>query len=186
MQPKIPRWRVGFVSENFIMVTIKKILFPTDFSELSKAAEKSACDMADEFGAELHVLHVLHDLFLTMPQTAAALLIPPKVLEDWITSAEEEIQKIPPAAWASDKQVVRVVRIGSTYDTIVQYVKDQAIDLIVMGTHGRTGLRHALLGSIAERVVQLAPCSVLTVRPERLAKIEQTEHVPHEAVLKTA
>ena len=184
MQPKIPRWRVGFVSEDFIMVTIKKILFPTDFSEFSKAAEKSACDLADEFGAELHVLHVLHDLFLTMPQTAAALLIPPKVLEDWITSAEEEIQKIPPAALASGKNVVRAVRIGSTYDTIVQYARDDAIDLIVMGTHGRTGLPHVLLGSIAERVVRHAPCSVLTVRPDRPARA--TQNVSEQPVLKTA
>ncbi len=168
------------------MPDIKKLLFPTDFSEFSKAAEKSACDLADEFGAELHVLHVLHDLRLTMPQTAAALLIPPQVLEDVINVAEEEIQKTPPTAWASGKQVVRVVRIGSTYDTIVQYAKDNAIDLIVMGTHGRTGLPHILLGSVAERVVQHAPCSVLSVRPDRLAKVTHAEHVPQEAVLKTA
>ena len=185
MQPKIPRWRVGFVSEDFIMVTIKKILFPTDFSEFSKAAEKSACDLADEFGAELHVLHVLNDLFLTMPLTAAALLISPDSLEKEVTFAEREILKIPPTVLAG-KQVVRAVRIGSTYDTVVQYAKENAIDLIVMGTHGRIGLRHALLGSIAERVVQLAPCSVLTVRPEQLVKVKQTEHVPQTAVLKTA
>lgn len=185
MKCKIPRWRVGLVSESCIMVAIKKILFPTDFSELSQVAEKSACDLADQFGAELHVLHVLHDLFLTMPQTAAALLIPPKVLEDVVNSAEEEIQKVPPAAWAENRKVVRVVRIGSTYNTIVQYARDNEIDLIVIGTHGRTGLTHVLLGSVAERVVQHAPCSVLTVRPERLTKVTQAEHVPQGTVLKT-
>lgn len=147
-------------------MNIQRILFPTDFSELSQSAEKSACSLADKFGAELHVLHVLHDLFLIMPQTAAALLVPPEVLESVINSAEEEIQKFPPAAWASGKKVVRVVRIGSTHDTIVQYAKDNAIDLIVIGTHGRTGLPHVLLGSIAERVVQHAACPVLTVRSD--------------------
>jgi universal stress protein A len=150
-------------------MNVRRILFPTDFSELSKAAEKCACDLADQFGAELHVLHVLHDLFLIMPQTAAALLVPPKVLEDVLVSAEEEIQKIPPPEWGFGKNLVREVRVGSIYDTIVQYAKDNAIDLIVIGTHGRTGLSHALLGSVAERVVQHAPCSVLTVRSDRSA-----------------
>lgn len=154
-------------------MNVQRILFPTDFSELSKVAEKSACDLADQFAAELHVLHVLHDLFLTMPMTAAALLIPPKALDNVINHAEEEIQKLPPTAWASGKKVVRVVRIGSTFDTIVQYAKDNAIDLIVIGTHGRTGLPHVLLGSVAERVVQHAPCSVLTVRPDRSVKVTQ-------------
>ena len=152
-------------------MNVQRILFPTDFSELSKAAEKTACDLADEFGAELHVLHVLSDFFLMMPQTAVAVMVPPKVLEDVINSAEEEIQKIPPPTWASGKKVVRVVRIGSTFDTIVQYAKDNAIDLIVLGTHGRTGLSHVLLGSVAERVVQHAHCSVLTVRSDRIAKV---------------
>ncbi len=148
-------------------MNVQRILFPTDFSELSKSAEKSACDLAEQFGAELHVLHVLSDFFLVMPQTAVAMMVPPKILEDVINSAEEVIQTVPPAAWASGKKVVRVVRIGSTFDTIVQYAKDNAIDLIVIGTHGRTGLPHVLLGSVAERVVQHALCSVLTVRPDR-------------------
>ena len=148
-------------------MNVKRILFPTDFSDHSRTAEKSACDLADQFGAELHVLHVLHDLLLTMPMTAAALLVPPQSLENEITFAEEEIQKIPSPAWASGKRVVRVVRTGTTFDTIVRYAQENEIDLIVIGTHGHTGLRHVLLGSIAERVVQHAPCSVLTVRPER-------------------
>ena len=139
--------------------------------------------MADDFGAELHVLHVLSDFFLMMPQTAAAFLVPPKVLEDVINSAEEEIQNIPPPAWSSGKKVVRVVRIGSTFDTIVQYAKDNAIDLIVLGTHGRTGLSHVLLGSVAERVVQHAACSVLTVRSNRPVKVSHDAPQPS---LKTA
>ncbi len=152
---------------------IKRILFPTDFSELGKAAEKWACQLADQFGAQLHVLHVLHDLFLIMPPAAVSVMVPPKLLEDVVTSAEEEIQKIPPPVWASGKPIVRAMRVGSIYDTIVQYAHEHAIDLIVIGTHGRTGLPHVLLGSVAERVVQHAGCSVLTVRPERPAKVMQ-------------
>lgn len=165
-------------------MNVQRILFPTDFSEHSQAAEKSACDLAVQFGAELHVLHVLHDLFLMMPQTAAALLIPPKALDDLIDYAETEIQKVPPPTWSSGKKVVRVVRIGTTHDVIVQYAMENAIDLIVIGTHGHTGLRHVWLGSVAERVVQHAPCSVLTVRSDRTAQV--TENVPRQSVLTTA
>ena len=165
-------------------MNVQRILFPTDFSDHSKAAEKSACDLADQFGAELHVLHVLHDPLLTMPMTAAALLVPPQSLDNEITYAEEEIQKVPPTVWASGKRVVRAVRAGTTFDTIVRYAQENAIDLIVIGTHGRTGLPHVLLGSIAERVVQHAPCSVLTVRLERSAKV--TEDFARQPVLKTA
>ena len=148
-------------------MNVQRILFPTDFSELSKAAEKSACELAAQFGAELHVLHVLSDFFLMMPPTAAAVIVPPELLDEVITSAEEEIQKIAPSVWAGDTKVVRVVRVGSTFDTIVRYAKDNAIDLIVIGTHGRTGLPHVLLGSVAERVVQHAACPVLTVRSDK-------------------
>ncbi len=163
---------------------VQSILFPTDFSELSQAAEQSACDLADRFGAELHVLHVLSDVFLTMPQTAAALFISPDALEGEIAGAEEAIQKVPPSAWASGKKVVRTVRIGSTYTTIVEYALANAIDLIVLGTHSHAGLKHALMGSVAERVVQHAHCSVLTVPCNIPAKI--AEEVPQVAILQTA
>ena len=145
-------------------MSIRRILFPTDFSELSKPAEKFACELADQFVAELHVLHVLHDFFMTMPWTASALLVPPELLNEVTASAEVELRAIPPKAWSFDVNVVRVVRTGSTYDTIVKYVTDNAIDLIVIGTHGRTGIPRVLLGSLAERVVQHATCPVLTVR----------------------
>lgn len=164
-------------------MNVQRILFPTDFSDHSKAAETTACQLADLFGAELHVLHVLHDLFLTMPQTAAALLIPPQALEDVIQSAESEIQKVP-AGWSGRHAVVRAVRIGSVYETIVQYARDNAVDLIVIGTHGRTGLRHVLLGSVAERVVRHADCSVLAVRSERPVRGEAKVAEP--VLLKTA
>ena len=142
-------------------MSIRRILFPTDFSELSKPAEKFACELADQFGAELHVLH---EFFMTMPPTAAALLVPPDLLDEVIASAEEELRTIPPKAWSFGANVVRVVRKGSTFDTIVKYATDNAIDLIVIGTHGRTGLPQVLLGSVAERVVRHATCPVLTVR----------------------
>ena len=118
-----------------------------------------------------------------MPWTASALLVPPELLNEVTASAEVELRAIPPKAWSFDVNVVRVVRTGSTFDTIVKYVTDNAIDLIVIGTHGRTGIPRVLLGSLAERVVQHAPCSVLTVRPVHTAKVPQDALQP---VLKTA
>ncbi len=164
-------------------MNVQRILLPTDFSEHSKAAEKAACNLSDQYGAELHVLHVLQDFLLTVPQTAAALMVPPQSLEDEVTFAEQEIQQVPTSVWATGKKVVRAVRIGSTYDSIVQYATENAIDLIVLGTHGRTGLRHVLLGSVAERVVQHAPCSVLVVRPDRLANATEKTAATQNAVV---
>ena len=154
-------------------MNIKRILFPTDFSEASKPAEKTACDLADQFEAELHVLHILHDLFLLMPQTADAVSVSTELLKKVSNSAEEVIHSVPPTAWSLGRRVVRVVRIGPIYDTIVKYAADNDINLIVVGTHGRTGLKHAVLGSVAERVVQYAPCSVLTVRSDPTAAVSQ-------------
>jgi len=165
-------------------MNFRRILLPTDFSDFSRAAEQSACELAGESGAELHVLHVLSDIFLSVPQTAAAIMIPPKVLENQVTDAEREIANVPPDSWAKGRNVVRAVRIGSVYETIVQYARDHDVDLIVIGTHGRTGLRHILLGSVAERVVRLSPCSVLTVRPTRPARVK--EGVSPQPALKTA
>jgi nucleotide-binding universal stress UspA family protein len=165
-------------------MNVQRILLPTDFSEHSKPAEKAACDLCDQYGAELHVLHVLQDILLTVPQTAAALMVPPQSLENEVTFAEQEIQRVPANVGVTGRKVVRAVRIGSIYDSIVQYATESAIDLIVLGTHGRTGLRHVLLGSVAERVVQHAPCSVLVVRPDRLAKVtEKTSATQNAAVL---
>lgn len=161
------------IFESFIM-KIERILYPTDFSELGQAAEAAACEFAEQFQAELHVLHVMSDLLLMMPRSAASVLIAPKFLEDAIHSAEVEIQNVPDPARKLIQRIVRVVRSGTAFDTITQYAKDNAIDLIVIGTHGRTGLSHVLLGSVAEKVVQHAECSVLTVRHKSLAPTENS------------
>ena len=80
--------------------------------------------------------------------------------------AEKAIAELPDAAWCTGKTVVREVRYGYAYREIVRHAKEQNVDLIVVGTHGRTGLTHLFLGSVAEKVVRNAPCPVLTVRPE--------------------
>lgn len=143
---------------------IRRILYPTDFSESTKAAAHYACDLADQFGAELHVLHVLHDLTSLMPYTAVTLWAKPEHIAEIVDGAEKILAEIPGAIWSKGKAIVRKVRVGNVADEITTYARQHGIDLIVIGTHGHTGLKHAVLGSIAEKVVRTADCPVMTIR----------------------
>ncbi len=143
---------------------VRRILYPTDFSEATKAAAHYACDLADQFGAELHVLHVLHDLTSMMPYTAVTLWAKPEHIAEIVDGAENILAEIPDAIWSKGKAIVRKVRVGNVADEITTYARQHAIDIIVIGTHGHTGLKHAVLGSIAEKVVRTADCPVLTIR----------------------
>ena len=122
---------------------IREILFPTDFSAASAAAGRTAADFARHFGAGLHVLHVVPSGF--------DVKVPRAALEDAV------------AALGAGLTVTQLVESGVAAPAIVAYARAHRIDLIVMGTHGRTGFSHVLLGSVAEAVVRRAPCRVLTV-----------------------
>lgn len=147
------------------MINLKRILLPSDFSENSAVAVSYACALAEQFGAELHVLHVMQDLVTMIPEPGMAFPPPGEYLQELQASAETALAKIPDAAWSQGKKVVRTVRQGTPFLEIIRYAKETDSDLIVLGTHGRGGLAHVLLGSVAERVVRKAPCPVLTVRP---------------------
>ena len=143
---------------------IRRILYPTDFSEATKVAATSACEMADKFGAELHVLHVLHDLSSLMPFTAISIWTEPEHIAEIADNAKRILAEIPDANWSQGKAVVRKVSSGNVADEITNYARQHGIDLIVIGTHGHAGLKHAVLGSIAEKVVRTADCPVLSIR----------------------
>lgn len=147
------------------MITLKKILLPTDFSEYSEAAREYACSLVEMFNAELHLLHVLQDLIAMAPEPGMAFPPPGDYMKELQASAEQALAKRPGDSLPGNYKVVREIRHGSPFLEIIRYAKDQEIDLIVMGTHGRTGLAHVLLGSVAEKVVRKSPCPVLTVRP---------------------
>lgn len=146
------------------MISIKRILFPTDFSEFAKPAQDYASALAEQYHAELHVLYVLQDIALVMPEPGMMMSMPALNLDEVQESAERALASIIDPQWPQEK-VVRATRRGAPYVEIVRYAADKQIDLIVMGTHGRSGLPHVLLGSVAEKVVRKAPCPVLTVRP---------------------
>jgi universal stress protein A len=146
------------------MIKLQRILLPTDFSEYSAAARMYACAFAQQFGAELHVLHVIQDLAPLVPEPGAALAPPIDYLRELELNANAMLERVIDANWAVGKSIVKVVRQGPPFLEIVRYAQEANIDLIVLGTHGRGGLAHMLLGSVAEKVVRKAPCPVLTVR----------------------
>ena len=147
------------------MSTIKKILCPTDLSDECRPALAMACEWAKRIGAELHLVHVVDGLTNPYPY-----LGPPfNEAAAWETmirqKAHAALDAWPLPAGFESLKIVRELRSGSPIVNIVEYAKATGTDLIVMGTHGRSGLSHLLLGSVAENVVRHATCSVLTVRP---------------------
>lgn len=147
------------------MITIKKILFATDFSDCAKTAQEYAAAFAEQFHAELHVLHVMPDITMMMPDPGTALSLPQNYLVDLKNEAQRALDKLFPGAAKEGRPLVRSVRMGNPFVEIVKYAEENGADLIVVGTHGRGALMHLLLGSVAEKVVRKAKCPVLSVRP---------------------
>jgi universal stress protein A len=144
------------------MEALKKILVPTDFSPGAAAATEHALSLAHAFGGTVTLFHVYAlptyvfpdgSTFVAGPDVAAK--IERDVLDTLATAARN-------AERQSGVPVLTRSVIGAPYDEIIAAAKEY--DLIVMGTHGRTGLKHLLLGSVAEKVVRHASCPVLTVR----------------------
>jgi nucleotide-binding universal stress UspA family protein len=156
------------------MLTIHKILFPTDFSNASTAALGHAVMLAENFSAELTLLHVAidegHSRQAHFPELE-------KAGSELQQLAEEQIAELTGTREASRLTVRRVVRQNpEPVQEIAKYAADEKFDLMVMGTHGRTGVAHLLMGSIAESLVRSAPCPVLTVR-EHMAKDEVSPYL---------
>ncbi|MFT3917658.1 MAG: universal stress protein [Anaeromyxobacteraceae bacterium] len=138
-----------------------------DFSDASRAALEVAADLARERGAELTVLHAYPVPGYTFPD--GSVVASPAMMQELAEGATRHLE-----AWRKDAEglgaagVRGVTAVGEPAHEIVAHAKANGVDLLVLGTHGRSGLlEHALLGSVAERVVRRAPCAVLTVRPPR-------------------
>ncbi len=140
---------------------IRRILYPTDFSENAAAAWPYALQMAEQLGAEVLLLHVAPgpypapETFLTAEQWREVFAAQRK-------EAEAQLKTL--ASTAPEVRAQILVTRGVPFLEIVRVAAERKADLIVMGTHGRTGLAHALMGSVAEKVVRMAACPVLTVR----------------------
>lgn len=144
------------------MERIKRILAPTDMSELSQAGVRYALDLARRVGAEVTVYHVLSTDELMQHELGGPLS---RVLEKY----EQTLQKFLDERFSDILPLVEVhtkVEIGVPDDNIVQEAEKEGMDMVVLSTHGRTGLSHILVGSVTERVVRHAPCPVLSIRPK--------------------
>jgi nucleotide-binding universal stress UspA family protein len=158
------------------MIALKKILVATDFSEPSDAALAYGRELARTFGASLTVLHVVDNILTRTYGVDGVVLADPQFQREIETSAQRQVDA---SLFDEDRQALGAVGLVITSNSpsaaIVTYARDAAIDLIVMGTHGRGAIAQILMGSVAERVVRMAPCPVLTVR-----------HPEHEFVLPDA
>ena len=147
------------------MLQLQKILFPTDFSKCAEQALAHAVFLAEKYGAEIHVLHVI-TIFEDQPSVVSNEIAETKEMVRKLEDiAEKQLNKIVDSHSADDiKITTEVKRSLSAAPAILEYASENKIDLIVMGTHGRRGLGHLLLGSAAEEVIRLAPCPVFTIR----------------------
>jgi nucleotide-binding universal stress UspA family protein len=143
------------------MIALKNILVPTDFSECANAAVRYGRELAEHFGARLHLLHVVQDPYRYAWGVESVPLTGYDFVEQWQRSALENLQKSVPDA--AKPFTTTSCPIGLPVDEIVRYAREHEIGLIVLGTHGRGAVAHVFLGSVAERVVRKSPCPVLTV-----------------------
>jgi len=152
-----------------------RILVPTDFSAPSNAALALAKRMARTSGASLHLIHVLDDPFAAAYVAEVYAPPPAGITESWLKGAQALLD----GQLTPDEQVLfrstQEVMFGTPARDIVNHAAANDIDLIVMGTHGRGGVHHLLMGSVAERVVRAAPCPVLTVRDSGKVRCEARE-----------
>jgi nucleotide-binding universal stress UspA family protein len=144
------------------MATIRKILSAVDFSETSAEATRHAVALARELHAEVLLLHAIHDPAFSYADGSGYLT--PALVEQFEVEMKERLRTLADSYRTPDLTLsTRVVR-GAPHEAILETARAENADLIVMGTHGRSGLGHFLLGSVAERVVRTSPLPVLTVR----------------------
>lgn len=145
-------------------LAVKNVLFATDFSPTSEAALPYAAAICRRFGSTLHMVHVISEAGLLMMSGGVDYVSMGTIYEDAQNEAKERLDQI-------SKQVEGVphrnsVRHGQVWRTLATIIAESEVDLLVVGTHGRTGLGKLLLGSVAEDILRHAPCPVLTVGPK--------------------
>jgi nucleotide-binding universal stress UspA family protein len=149
-------------------ISMSRILCPVDFSQSSDYALHYAVDLARTFDAQLTLLHVVEVPFLPSYAMAGVpdLSLPLEQIEE---GARKGLARLVEQCRKSHPKVETEMRTGTAFMEIITYAREINADMIVMGTHGRTGLSHIIIGSVAEKVVRKAPCPVLTIRhPEHV------------------
>jgi nucleotide-binding universal stress UspA family protein len=148
------------------MPEFKKLLFPIDFSEVSPKLASWALKVAKKFSSEIHLLFVARRL-----EHLASIYVEQVSIEDFenevIRGAEEKIEEFANTHFHGYPACKTRVVLGDAAEEILNYVKAEEIDLIVIGTHGRKGIDRILFGSVAERVIKMSPVPVMSINPYR-------------------
>jgi len=152
-------------------VQIKRILVPTDFSRSSLKAVDYAVELAKQNHAELILVHIIEPMNYAVPRYLPE---PTALLEEQRKQAQDALDRLTERVIARYPRCRSEVHLGVVYQRIAELARTLKTDLIVIATHGRTGLAHLLIGSVAERVVRMAPCPVLTVRSPLLPATRAT------------
>jgi nucleotide-binding universal stress UspA family protein len=161
-------------------VSIKNILFATDFSEVSEAALQYATALSLRYGSVLHLAHVLPEVTFLRPGAPDPAVMG-SIYEDVHSAAQEKMQQL--ADRLRGFPHLTYVRHGKPYDVLAEIIREQNVDLLVAGTHGRTGLGKLVMGSVAEEILRQASCPVLTVGPKvasaaKVAEAHRNRDVP--------
>ena len=171
--------KTAFAEQRITALSLKNILFATDFSETSEAALPYATAISRHCGSTLHVAHVLSDTGLLLMTGGVDYVSMGTLYEDAITEAKDKLRHMAEGFDAIPYHTY--VQHGQVWKNLSKIVSEAGVDLIVLGTHGRTGIGKLLLGSVAEDILRHAPCPVLTVGPrvsgrDRLPAFRSKEH----------
>ncbi len=145
------------------MISIKKILCPIDFSDFSLYALTYAVSFAQQYKAKLILLHVV-DVFLHDPAYFAPYAPDRSMFDDFEKKAGTRLEEVRRKNIPAGIEAELIVGTGRAFVEIVRAAKEKEADMIVIATHGRTGISHAMFGSTAEKVVRKAPCPVLSIK----------------------
>lgn len=162
------------------VVSIKNILFATDFSEVSQAALPYATALSLRYGSLVHVAHILPEVTFLRP-SAPDPAVMGSIYEDAHSGAQEKMQRL--ADQLRGFPYCTYLRHGKPYEVLSEIIREQEVDLLVAGTHGRTGLGKLVMGSVAEEILRQASCPVLSVGPKvasaaKLAHAHRNRDVP--------
>ncbi len=149
-----------------VLNKIRKILVPTDFSDASLVALRHAVELAQVFKAEVVLVHVVEPPVYPAMDAAGSVTIP-VMRDEMVKASEAHLARVLRERVPEGVRARAVRREGRAFEAIAEAAKEEGADLIVIATHGYTGLKHLFLGSTAERVVRLAACPVLTLRQDR-------------------
>jgi universal stress protein A len=150
------------------MIRLEKILVPVDFSEYSQKAVRYGVELAKDRKASLTLLHVINQRIIDAVHELSVKGYKGdfvEVMRKMVSEREAELQQMVPQDWREGLTELNFeIRKGRPSEEVIKYAKEHGMDLIVVGTHGRSALASALLGSVANTVVLRAPCPVLVVR----------------------